>query len=916
MTFNKIKNNKTLALITALILSISIVASSMIFIMTFIPETSPIINAHAYNSTNGEFSGNENSKSVSDFNYNYKTQVEFKAYSVFMSMGMKKEQAVGILACIKKLSDFRSEIISGKSYNGLDGSDGSEQLRENYIDKYSKFFLDAKTRTEYTDDILKSKGVSDDDLKKIHTPGSQPSTVNCSNGNITVSNYYSNKGIGYPEAGLIKFDIKNLPRLFDFGNENKLYWYGEDLQLCYLITDKTLGGFSYKTLSIKDYISSTKKLGVKDCANTFYTKVLGRTSSQDVKDYAEELLGHFPKEGYDSNYGKKVLSITGEYEPVEWSDGIIDEGIIQHYANATVLYPQNCGYLLEITKNDQLNEHNQDVFKEYVYSLSGSSGYTSSTYSLFELYGEDVNWYRYFGESTYAPQLLDHIWSAIDQNKTNKLLENPIETITYSAHNWLSCQVYPNRPAVLTQKDVDDGNEDPRVFALSNGIFTGFDYVLGSFQMKIAKGIVSIIAFLAGPTIYEFIYDTLENIESDSHWSGIATVIYIVVGLVMVAFIISMVKKAIKYAKGTGSAREVINRFIIGVLCLGIVGACAANPSILNATLKNVVGVVDTIFNAALSKDMSSDEVCSVSNDETQAIHAAIWKTAIFNAWCRGQFDGKNYNELYTQYATLDSGQSRMEQSHQTPDAVAGHEDDPYYDSASLTGDVGVPVGGGKIIRNWAAYLYSCGTKYHIDSTLDKDTATKIDLNHNIYFPNATLVTTANDPNIEADLFRIIDAQMDISPQYYVSGTEINNYKEAHELHNHFFLESFAMIVNALLLLFLVPIIFKKMMSYIMFMITVVKMIFYSILELVKEETGLKELGKSLKKHFFEYLMNCVKLYTMIILYTKLVDQGFFKAAIYCILCLVILSFKLTDARRAVHKVKSTVNQIKSKGHI
>ena len=52
MTFNKIKNNKILALITALILSISIMASSMIFIMTFIPETSPIINAHAYNSTN------------------------------------------------------------------------------------------------------------------------------------------------------------------------------------------------------------------------------------------------------------------------------------------------------------------------------------------------------------------------------------------------------------------------------------------------------------------------------------------------------------------------------------------------------------------------------------------------------------------------------------------------------------------------------------------------------------------------------------------------------------------------------------------------------------------------------------------------------------------------------------------------
>ena len=107
-------------------------------------------------------------------------------------------------------------------------------------------------------------------------------------------------------------------------------------------------------------------------------------------------------------------------------------------------------------------------------------------------------------------------------------------------------------------------------------------------------------------------------------------------------------------------------------------------------------------------------------------------------------------------------------------------------------------------------------------------------------------MTTANNPDTLADTFRIVDAQMDISPQYYASGSEINSYKNAHKLETHFYKESSIMLVNAGLLLFLVPVLYKKIMSFIMLMITIIKMIYCTLLELFKEQAGLPEFTKSL----------------------------------------------------------------------
>ena len=329
--------------------------------------------------------------------------------------------------------------------------------------------------------------------------------------------------------------------------------------------------------------------------------------------------------------------------------------------------------------------------------------------------------------------------------------------------------------------------------------------------MTIAKYLVALVSFIMGPEIQRVMKDTIVWIEGTEMWQIMKPILFMMLGLAMLGFILSLVKKGVNYAKGTGAARDALSRFLIGFLTLGLLFAVIARPAAFNQAIDKVVNVVDNLFNSTLAASLTNDEIISVE-DESLATHAVLWKKAIFNPWCRGQFDDLEYKELYTQYSSLESGQSMMPQSHEVIDTT----DDTgkaFYDSAALTGDVLVPRGGGVDVRNWAAYLYSCGTIYHIDSTLNEEKASNIDLTGSIQFPNFTTQTTANNPDISADTFRIVDAQMNISPQYFANGSENPNYQSASGLKNHYEAQGYVMLLNAVMLIFFIPVIFQKIMS-------------------------------------------------------------------------------------------------------
>ena len=936
----KIKN-----LICSLLMAVLAVSASL----TASPTTAYALDGTKFGYS---FKGTEDATDVDYFGGNYIYQNQFKMWSVYKGMGMNDKQACAALGVAACEGGFRSESIeyassdggnagnlgdthnnnNGVPFNGtgnhtegaamvaLYGPDvhwtfNSIDQYEAYVEVYSEPCLDADFRTKCTDDTLLSYGVAQSVINDCHRGIGSHSAGTALSWTLDAQFYYypesegSTEYMGYTGSGLYGFTGSNLYSLFKWADIHGNDWWDMDTQLAFFVSNDD---WSYpKFQTIQAYIDATKDKTLEECVEAWVPYIAGPGTTipddwmADRKEEANNALTKLKGKKFDKDYAREVLNEAG-LEAVDIGSGIRDRGIIPTFMNTVISYPQSDGMLFSLEGNNDLLANNQAVFKGYIDGLNGA-GDTSTTYSLFELFGEDLHWYRYFGERTYTPNLADHIYSAVDQHKTKDLLS--FDTIDYEAENYLSCQVYPGRPLVLTGEDLKNGYTDPRSTKMAQTIFGGFTYNDGGFKLACCKYIVSIVTFMMGPELHDTAISALEKIEASDAWDIVKPLLLFALGLVMIFFIFSLVGKAMKYAKGKGSSREIFERFIIGFLCLGFFGVALANPGAFNDITKRSVNIIDNLFNSALSEDLQEDEVIAVV-DESKATHAAIWRRALFGPWCRGQFEGLNYEELYTKYSPLGTGKSAMDQSHETIDMMAG-DGVAFYDSASYTGDIGVPVGGGKEIKNWAAYLYSCGTKYHIDSTIDKKSAATINVSNQseIYFPNTSLKTTAGNPNITADVFRVIDAQMNISPQHYANGSVVNNYKTARNLDPHFTKESFVMIFNTSLLIFMFPAIWKKITSFILLLATAFKMIYYTIMELFKEGNGIKELLDSIKKHFFDYFVADLKLCLMVSLYYRFVDQGFFKLVLYMMLCIVILAFDLDDVRQFGLNIKYKVQR-------
>lgn len=582
-------------------------------------------------------------------------------------------------------------------------------------------------------------------------------------------------------------------------------------------------------------------------------------------------------------------------------DTIDDKGVYYNYASQAVYYPQNKGFVLQA--DPKMDSKNQEVYKGYVSYLQGNTD-NSQKYCLYELFGDDIHWYRYVGEATYAPVLLDHIWSAYDQDKMKEL---SISDIFYSSHNYLSCHVYSNRPVVLTYNDVlTGGDKDPRVKALiDNNIFSGYSYVSGSVSLSVAKFITSLISLLMGHTFLDWLFDVLTDIETSDFWvNAVVPLLWFVLSALIISFIISLVKIGVRYSKGNGSMKEFLTRFIVGVVCMGLMICSMLNPTIFNNVINKGLTIVDQVFEAALTTALEGDDIIDVSDDDL-AVRAVLWKTAVFQPWCRGQFNGLNYDELYTNFASLEDGQSAMPQSNGTPaDITIGN--DYYYNSTNLTGDVIVPIGDSHYVRNWAAYLYSCGSQYHIDYSLDTFTAESVDIDENVVFPTA--LTTYDNKTLMADTFRVIDAQMDISPQYFNGNVKVNSYLGAKELSNKFMKEGATALFNSILLFVMLPAIFSKIKNFILLMITTMQIIYNTILELFKPDSG-KGFFDDFKNHFLGYVLNSLKLCVLTTLYMLLVDKGIIMSLLYILLSFAVYGFSVQDIKRGFADVKYFVQR-------
>lgn len=848
--------------------------------------------------TSYAFEGTERADDNSAFKSEYE-QNRYKIWSILRAYGLSEYQAVGIIANIDLEGGMFGYKLEGDHEVSEGGSPGAEK---------AVYFT--TNHDAYTVALMKYYGLTDEDIEEARSDYAMSVYSPTLKHNINAGYYFTGGGslhTGFCGIGIFQWTGENAEQYMKWCEDHSYTWYAVDAQLAWLFAPADEGGSAWFEECIADFLDETKSSSdIGECAGA-WCKYYERPSDIEQamaqrSEHANEIYHEFKGKGWDGKFGEDILSGVG-IKAFYYEDGIVDVGIIPSFSSVTLIYPQNNGFLLETDKRAMLEKNGKTVYEGFVKRLDGETD-DSPTYSLYELFGEDIHWYRYLGEETYYPKLFDHIYSAYAQDKLGKLSLG--DTIFYDNTNYLSCSVYADRPVVLSQGDIFNGSEDPRVSALSLGRFNGYAYELGSLNLSLAKYVTSFVTFLNGDTILTKITDTITDLETTDFWKAFSPIIMLLLSLGALMFIISIFSMGMKYAAGQsgGSLREIFGRLIIGLLCMGILIFSVYNPSATNEIVKKALSGVDYVFDAALATVFEDDEVIAV-HDVSQIENAALWKTAIFGPWCRGQFEGRDYKEVYTQYAVLEDGQKAMPQSNQTIDQ-ADKTGQAYYNSTKYTGDVYVPVGGGKDIRNWAAYLYSCGSPYHIDSLVETDEFRQPKVN----FPMAN--TTYGDPSLLADTFRVIDAQMDISPQHYADGTISYNYEEAHGLDPHFIRESITAIFNSLCLLMLIPAIFIKLKSFFLLIFLAIQMVYYSVLELFKAGNGLDDFGKNVKKNFFDYLVAKIRIYIMIVLYVQFVDKGFILALVYLCLCLVVYGFNVQDAKRFVSNTKHNIQRIKS----
>lgn len=845
----------------------------------------------------------------------------FKIWSVALCAGMTKAEAAGIIGNAMTESSADGTVLEGK-YSDPYTID---------VDWKRAAIADLCYYTRYTTfPAWKNQGYEIKPSSDRYGHSVQAYAGDGHHTSINTSAYVGLDGHYLPGIGVFQFTGPGASRLIRFANDISKNWWDIDTQLIYTFSIEGENIYGKAEWLLNNY-SAHNYSTPEDCAYYFYwvfeagksdssfnvNSTSGSSSVSSRKSNARTWYDKFENCGPDKTYGFRILK-EARY-PIRYAgtDEIIDQSIMYEYIGRTLEFPQSNGFAFDITgeADDYAKTAATALLKAMPdYATNGHIDTSvdpalAKKYSLYDLFGSDIHWYRYYGESTKPIVLLDHFWSGISQGKEDDLYGDigaVIDTIFYTSTTYLSCNVYSGRPTVLTVQSLNEGNADPRVSTSVTGIFTGGSYVAGSFFMSVAKGIVSLVSYLMGPRPIQDLRWVADFITGNEIWTTVAKPLVIfIAGLSIIFFILSIFGKAKNYTLGRSSLREVLKRFFIGVLALGIIFVLAARPGVFNDIIERGATIVDEVFNEVLTVTHTEDDVVG-STDGTKTTEAMLWRTAIFEPWCKGQF-GYSYNELYTQYATgLSSGQNKMPQSILTPEQISALTGSDYqYSSATYTGDVVVPVGNNYYIRNWAAFLYSCQSKYHIDYLYTSGNKTPA---AEINFPCAT--TTARDPSLFADTFRVIDAQMDISPQIYSSEKVLNNYTGAHKLQHHFGSQGRLMLVYAIILFVsFIPAIIMKLKNLALLFFTCIQAIFFGIKELAKEGTGLSEIPDKFKTYGINYALAALKLFILTILFDLLVGKSVAQTVLYGILAIAVYGLTYTNIRQGVSKARSTIKR-------
>lgn len=587
------------------------------------------------------------------------------------------------------------------------------------------------------------------------------------------------------------------------------------------------------------------------------------------------------------------FQLTGGYAV----SGIVDFDLATEVISPVSNFKITNGSILT-TLPDQ-NTKRQQVNEEILLSTKNGVSTNNKSYSLYDRFGPRLEFINYYGEELVDIGLFDHVVSAVVEGKI-ELLE--ISDIFATYDTYLSGRVYEGRPQLLSNEQLHTGLHDARVDEFNRVKFgSRYAQITGTIPARIAESIFGFVSLLIGNTLYDTFHRVMnEKVYDNEFWKTTLTVIaYVFLAFGLCALIISLINYTRKYIIGHTSIGQILQRVGIGILAIALIFAALRFPKPMSNAIYTITTSIDKIFDTVLNDTSSNDDVVH-SDDITNVREALIWKTAIFQPWCKGTF-GAKYEKLYTQFDETKSSSQKLAMSY-TPDHNAVSEDDKrkgFYDTASVVGDVVVDVGNGKQIRNWAALAWSTLSIYHIDETYYRlsPNALEVDKVYNPtehqdgVFPNA--LRTA-DNKYYADTFRWIDAKMDVSPQYTIDGKSevtIPNYATSKAFKTNYFAAGWEMLWKSILLLGLLPAIIKKLIAFAKLILTVIKGIMFGIKELFKEGSGLSDFWRELKENFVSYIYSSLQLFILIVLYNEFIDKDSFLFTVaYIIACFLIYS--------------------------
>ena len=378
--------------------------------------------------------------------------------------------------------------------------------------------------------------------------------------------------------------------------------------------------------------------------------------------------------------------------------------------------------------------------------------------SLYDRFGGNISFIPYFGEEKFEISLVDKFYSNIKEN--NAEFSFKIRDLFKSSDAQVNTVVYPDRPEVLSKEDHNSGKKDPRLDAYMQ-LHTGGDAAVGNFYLYLSKIITSVVGFLSGNRLFEIASDIINYLIDSEFYTAVTNVIKTFTPVFVSGFVIVLIISAKKFAFGEIGLSKILQNGLNFLVSLGILYAVISNPHILKPITDYTIGLVDTLFTTSLSH---GDSEISSSDDPTYVIEATLWEKTVFEPWTMGMF-GDEYKNLYTQYHNGPG--NKMNQSNDNiTENWSG--DEIRYSSTFHTGDIVVPLGNGREIRNWAALAWSTQSIYHIDAVLESGSMDTVisDINNGINRSWPLATTTPRNESIFIDNFRWLDAKLNISPGY------------------------------------------------------------------------------------------------------------------------------------------------------